>query len=914
MTGGEVLGSLRRHPERALVAVALLVAIGFADQPAGAVGLTVVVVALGVAAANHGHRLPPWRLGEVGTRRLVLVAVLALLVWTFWNQLRPRGWTLGDYGGQRVALEQLVKELRSGHIPAWSMGLSTGESPFETYPALTYVIAAGAAIATGMEDRLSDVLVIVAIVAHALIVVNVVRVVYRIARPWAAFAIGMILIVDFGSVSAGGIVGTVEWGLVHSAVAQAIGLFAAVAVLDFLARPRLGRVVVIWLATAIATAAHPSALLATAGAVVALGVVALLARDVPARRPAVAALHLCVGAALGAVVWMPLGARLVTYGQHFSNALRSPAKLLEDLLLWAHPPGLFTAIVYLGYVGLVLAVWSRRGRVVFAGALGVLMLLGFLDVPYTFFDLAPSLEAARVGADRFHQLVRPWVFACAGYAMVVLVTHARAAWVGARARDRAIVGAVLAVGIALFVRAAVPLWLDLQARARDYSYHRAPKQGRDELVAWARAQAAQLGPDRYARALFELGGEHYHHHLTADTGLPSFHMGPLPDLLLRERIEDTSPASLRRFNVRWVIERGKSPSLGDPATERVLGDYYYVREIPEWDGQFARIERGAGHVRTVELADERVRVELTGTDAPALVALGMGHYPRWRATAADGRPIKVYAYPTIPGGKLHVVAAWIPPGVTTFTADGPLPSDGRGRGLAGAAAVFACAVVTVWSRRRWRWRALRAIARGRAYLAARTATLRVAACAVAAIAIVAWGLAGRGKPVRALQLGDGLRGFATITAHRTGKPRERCSYGPVTGRYRCHGLASFYDTTDTVLNDAQPLWPYTTPVIRVIADAGQTVEFELKLRRRLAGTYWIGTTGYHLEVQIGDGPWLDTTQQREVTVPDARTTVRVRGYAPASGTSFAFVRADTLVPPRPYLVLPPPEPPANLAP
>src|SRR5512139_672129 len=211
---------------------------------------------------------------------------------------------------------------------------------------------------------------------------------------------------------------------------------------------------------------------------------------------------------------------------------------------------------------------------------------------------------------------------------------------------------------------------------------------------------------------------HEHFDLTAETGLPSFHMAPQPDLLLRERIEDTSDASLARFNVRWVIGVGRSPSLGDPASERQLG-IYRIRELPAWDGRFARIEaRGAAtgasaEVTVTRLDDRGVEVDVTGTSEPVLVALGTGFYPRWRARHASGADEPVYAYPSVPGGRLHVVAAWLAPGRTTFTVDGPLPSDGDGRALAALAALTAVAAVAIWCRPRWRRRVLRAIARAR---------------------------------------------------------------------------------------------------------------------------------------------------------------------------------------------------------
>src|SRR6185369_2266230 len=178
-----------------------------------------------------------------------------------------------------------------------------------------------------------------------------------------------------------------------------------------------------------------------------------------------------------------------------------------------------------------------------------------------------------------------------------------------------------------------------------------------------------------------------------------------PDLLLRERIEDTSDASLRRFNVRWAIGVDRSPELGDPATEKVLGSYH-IREIAAWDGKFARIERGTGEVTVTRLDDRGVEVDVTGTTEPVLVALGTGYYPRWRARHASGAAEPVYAYPTVRGGLLHVVAAWLATGHTTFTIDGPLPSDGDGRGLSLVAALVAAACVAIFGRRAWRWRAL----------------------------------------------------------------------------------------------------------------------------------------------------------------------------------------------------------------
>ena len=115
---------------------------------------------------------------------------------------------------------------------------------------------------------------------------------------------------------------------------------------------------------------------------------------------------------------------------------------------------------------------------------------------------------------------------------------------------------------------------------------------------------------------------HEEMHLTAETGLPVFHMGPIPDMLLRERIEDLSPASLRRFDVRWAIAlNGKPPTIGDPSTERAFGDYH-VREIREWDGQFA--------IATADTPD--VEVSYHSTFNP-----GSPSQEVWSPFANDGR-------------------------------------------------------------------------------------------------------------------------------------------------------------------------------------------------------------------------------------------------------------------------------------
>ena len=644
--------------------------------------------------------------------------------------------------------------------------------------------------------------------------------------------------------------------------------------------------------------------------IVALGAVALLASDVPPRRALAALGHVALGAALGAAVWMPLAARLLAYGQHYPNALRAPARLLEDLLAQPSPVTAFAALEYAGYLGLLAALASRRAAAVFVGAVAFVLLLGLCDAPYLALELAPGQGVARLGTERLAQLARPFVWAASGYGLAVVAAHARAAWRGAT-RPRQLIGAaILGVVAGATLRALPDLWSSVSDRASAEARVYAPDPlGRAELVRWAAARAHAIAPDAWARAMFE-EDTHEHFHLTAVTGLPTFHLSPQPDLLLRERIEDSSEASLRRFNVRWVIAVGHAPSLGEPASEKQLGSFY-IREIAGWDGKFARIERGTGEVRVTRLDDRGVDVEVTGTTEPVLVALGTGFYPRWRARHASGAVEPVYAYPTIPGGRLHVVAAWLAPGRTSFTIDGPLPSDGDGRAISILAALAAAAGVAVWSRRRWRHRALVRLARWRRRGSGLGRHALRAGVPLALAVLAVRGCRDLGGATRALELGSGVRSTARVDARTSGGSWQRCDYLRTTGSYDCEGLVTAYDATANLVNDAPPSWGFTTPAILATAHAPD-VELRIRIRARLAGAYVAAVSEGEVELTTSDEPTRKLDRARLDFADRGEREVEVRARVPMASWAFTLVRDDTLEPDRPFLDAPPDQPPAEV--
>jgi len=610
-------------------------------------------------------------------------------------------------------------------------------------------------------------------------------------------------------------------------------------------------------------------------------------------------------------MWMPLAARILAYGQHFPNALHAPARLLEDLLASPSPVTAFAAFEYIGYFGILAALWSRRAAPVFVAASGFVLLLGLCDAPYLALDLAPGMGVARLGTERLAQLARPFVWAASGYGLAILVAHVRAAWRGALGQRPVIAAALLGIAGGATLRTLPDLWSSMSERASGEARVYAPDpQGRRQLTRWAQARAKEIGPGTWARALFE-EDTHEHFHLTAETGLPTFHLAPQPDLLLRERIEDSSPESLRRFNVRWVIAIGHAPSLGDPASERRMGSYY-VRDVADWDGKFARIEHGAGEVTVTRLDDRAVEVVVTGTTEPVLVALGTGYYPRWRARHASGASEPVYAYPTVPDGRLHVVSAWLAPGHTTFTVDGPLPSDHAGRVFSILAVLAALAGIVVWSRARWRARALRRLAgwRRRAAGTSRIA-IRAGVPLVLAVLLVR-GCRDATGPAAALALGGGLRPTARVSARLGGDDAwQDCRYVRLTGTYDCDGLVSAYDATAQLVNDAPPSWGFVTPAIAASAYI-PGVEIRIQLDARLAGVYDAAVNDGTATLVIRGEPVreLDRTQLHYVDLGERG--IEIRAHVPAAGWAFTFVRHDTMVPPRPFLAGPPDVAPAEL--
>ncbi|MBP9086038.1 MAG: hypothetical protein KBG15_07965 [Kofleriaceae bacterium] len=891
----------------------LLLAVLLPAQGAGSVGAVVCAAAAGIAVGRFG---PAVTWPAASARWWVFIGgvlLVALGASVFSVELTESpDWRVGDWAIQRAVLAKLMPHVPGFGFPTWMHEVSTGDAPLETYPALAYVVTAHVAWLADLRADLPRAMMIVAVAVHVGLAVQTMRITVRVAPLPAAVLIGVVALLDVGDLSGGGVSSLFRWGLFHHAFAQVLVLWAAVAVLDALRTPSQGTALRIWAAVAIATAAHPSALLQAGLMIVGLGAVALLARDVPPRRALFAMLHLAAGIGLGALVWMPMGQRLLAYGQHFSTAFRSANQIFQSLIAGPVPSSSFAAVMMLGVLGLVLAFWSRRSAPVFVATVGLLAIVLLSDRVYNAFELAPSPTTVRLGIERFSSMARPFVLAAAGYALAMCWAAARRHWRDALGWQGVVAHAVVGVLVLGVGRMVLITIGDKAGRAADEARVLAPDAtSREELIAWARTEMAKIPAGKMARVLVDADDQHYEFNLVADAGMPVVHLGAIPNLLLRNRINDSSEASLQRFNIRWVIARGKAPSAGDPATERAVGRYR-IRDVAGWDGDMARVTDQAAaagaRVRTLAVHDNGVDVEVTAgpagaVTAPVLVILGTGYYPRWQVVDASGKRTKTIEVPAVEGGRAGVVAAWLPPGIAHFTVDGPLRSDRAGWPVAGLSLLGIIAGLLVW-RTRWRWRLLYKYVRARKAVAARPALLHTLGASTLTLLLVSIGLRDCVRAEPALLVGTGVRASATVTARVGEGPWQTCGYRPALGQYECTDIVTVNDGVTALLYDDAASWRYPTPGIRVMAQQyGITVRVEMQ--RRIHGRYWGAATDDRGNIRVGDQAFglahqfaADFTHASLATV-----TVEVTD-PPLDGWFMTLVREDALAPARAAVPMP----------
>jgi hypothetical protein len=768
----------------------------------------------------------------------------------------PR-WKTWDFGTHHVLTREMLGSLeRHGSVPHWLNGVGSGDSPYELYPHLSYLLWARLAQLFGGETAVAPMLAWVALVTHVLIAVQVSRLALRLAAWPIAAIVGLLAFLDVGSFESGGAQSLLEVGLLHAGIAQVLVLESCIQLLAFVRHPRLRSAAGIWTAAALAAASHPSSLLFLICAVIAALAVSVVCRDAPPRRLIGGALHLVLGVGLGAFVWLPQAERLLAYGIHIGYFLLSLPSAAAEFAGGRQPPSSFPPILVLGLLGSIAALAARRAAAAVLAATTGLLLLGFTDVPFLLlFDLAPR-HLSRLQGFRFLMLVRPLLFVMAAALAGGAARHVRRAVPLGRPAARR---ALTAVALLVAILALPAVGSQLSVLRRLLTAEVPDREGYTGLVEWARRESVGASPGAYGRLLVERDGN-WVHHVAAESGLPTLLLGDQVAVLLRERMEDATPESLRRFNVRWVLSRGAGSNLGEPGSERRFGSFV-VREIASWDGRLARVERGGGEAAVAGLTNQQVELELRGTGQPALVALGVGYYPRWRATTSSGRTVPVFAARATSTSPLRVPAAWLPPGRTTFTPDASLPSDTSGRAastLTAALLLSICATrACAPARRRW-LKGLASLRRTRDALARRR--LAVGAAAAAAVAL---GLSAPiGKPDLAFRVTKGLLPVASVEARVPDGDWRTCGYSWIGRRYECSGAGSVRDGAAFVLTDHPSSTPFLSPAVVASAHTPGS-EFRVRSRLRLAGRYWGRAWG-------GGQATLRGTDAKDLVLADAR--------------------------------------------
>jgi len=906
---------LERVPRRgvtlaALGALFIGVELAFFHGTTGeGIALMLLIASLGASAA--------WLRSELGTRVwshagtgarggsaaecvLVTTLVVAASACVWGPAFMHGGYSRYDWAPHHANLRHLVDALASGHgVPRWVQSVATGESPYDLYPLFLDYLTARVALLVHAED-LTLLLVRSGILIYTLGAVGAAQLARRIVGwKWGVF-VGFAVLLDFGSLFGGGASGVLYLGVVHSTLALSVWPFVLLALIAALERPSLVTSVSIWLFTGFALLCHPIGLvaaLATAGALV---LVACLVSDVPRHRALFALGHLAIGIGLVAWVWRPFSQRVLLYGFHYAWAPDAAGHFFGDLLQNSQPQATFAPLVYVAYVGMLVGLLSRRAAPTLVACYATILLSGLIDQLYLVLHLAPSLETARMQVSRFGSMTKASVYVSAAFllagtwARVAPLWHGRARYLGA---------AILAVLAFPFARGAVAYTSVLNRELAAQAHPDVPDAaGFRALIAWARAQKRAERPDAYARLLSDDTERYYSVcHVNAESGLPAFWIGDTSQLFLRERIEDESAASLRRFDVRWIVHHGEPPSAGDPATERRFGSYF-LREVPEWDGRFARVERGAGNAVVTRLDDDRIDVELRDTQTPALVVLGMGYYPRWEAAHETRGNLSVYAYPTIPGGKLRVVAAWLPPGRTTFRPSGALPSDGSGTFASLLALLAAGASVVAWRRAGLRRRVLRHFALAARFVRRERVYLAKLGAVVFVIAVLGSSFTATRRATAALEVGSGLVPLARVE-ERHGDGYRACDYSWLSGQFRCPSGALVFDAEAQLLNDVPPSPALVSPVVRLTARNAPS-ELRLVFESRLLGEYWARAEGATATLAVAGLPSM-TLDERQVSLvypsKGARRTVVLDTRVEArESADISVVRGQKLEPVRNY--------------
>lgn len=501
-----------------------------------------------------------------------------------------------------------------------------------------------------------------------------------VGRAGAAFA-AFLFASDLGGWEQG-----IVWGINYGVWPQFLGLGIGMLSLDRLAwaldRPSPPRVAVTALLLALSVLCHPLCLLflgpAMALYVLFRGLASTTLEGVPLGR-ATLTLGSTLALAIALIAWwqLPYAALAPVHAASFGVQVQQADDLGRTLLTgqvfhegwsWFEP---------LALLGMIAALIRRRpGATAFAVLGFALLYVASQESTFdlSLLDLSPFFR--RIWYTRLYGVTKVAWMLCAGYAVGLALRvppwpdRPPPRWTdGAR---RAVPLAIAAACLAPFANG---LRVEYRARIealRNNARHTAPGEaGWREYLAWSRAELQPEFGRGFFRVMHVTPANDEHHVYTAalSNGVPIYKTRYTPGVGFNNFPgfdnlpgADVTEELMDLLAVRYVVCHPDC-SVANATRLRAFGPYSVWRRTSAATGRVAAIGAAVDDVRWER---ERVRFRVRGAAAGAVVRLGIGSYPRWRATL-DGRPLEVRAHPIVEGRPGSVIELPVRDGEVALT-------------------------------------------------------------------------------------------------------------------------------------------------------------------------------------------------------------------------------------------------------
>jgi hypothetical protein len=474
---------------------------------------------------------------------------------------------------------------------------------------------------------------------------------------WAAVIAAVLFMGNSASYRTGGWVFAAEWGVWPQSFAVVLGVLAVAFIPRIVEGKSWRHVGVFAMLLGASLITHPMMVVFFA----AVGPVALLALWISRTgRPWLpSAARLVTGYVLGILLgglWLfPYIANSAFSHSGIGRVWATAYEMGRDLYALELLPGTWGLVVALGAVGCIGLLWGRKFHHVLTGLLATVFILGGATSFANAFHLYELLEPlGYVHLQRFPILLKPFWFAAAGYALVLVLTAAARGWQmvrepagepadadGSDAPRRWAARYAQAFAFALIL---TPLMVPLVneygskhiKRSLPMASERPHQSERRQFVDWL--ERTHPGGQPFFRIATDVS-EHDHSlvDLGAEIDFPLYKFGFTPAGSYVNKVDGDQRALLEALNVRYVISLRPIKRAHLEEVERF--GQLRVYEFARWQPDPFEVIDGEGPVELVRFEDEEIVLE-AAEGASGTLRLNVSHAPSWRATR-DGEPVEI---------------------------------------------------------------------------------------------------------------------------------------------------------------------------------------------------------------------------------------------------------------------------------